>query len=1197
MVVSRYAGVGEFCPLFNVEVTGGGSLSTNGTLYFSFQLQNRAGFNIPSVSDAIAYSPGQKIVITIPESVRADGWDIHYFVVSAGTTSDPSTHVQIAGRSGFEYGPGYEPQSAKILLPATIELTHDEHILLAPSVADLASLPIGVDRIDKQIRWVTSESKWFQYRADSELPANNDVISADVGRWVRVGTANIYVSDTRTGMGSDRPLNSINPVTVISTPIYPGQTLDKYLPQWEAKYWKVNNTDNVLPAGTEFGIELEYNNRRSPDLLSGLFMVKFIGFVGTDGTIRTQDAEGRDFPNLGAFFPWTPKLTTPFVTIDPLQPGEAIALAVKPFFSVAELNNQISPKDIIGVIPVIRTQSGDYNPLGKLLPGGTVYPSADKYRVVPNVGLIFDILEGHAIVAGYDFPVKPRRTYGGLQANLPAQKIIINGNAAVFAQPSTYTPSSSEAIRSVVSTVAGESNPGEWSEYLPTSALVLTLSYPSAIRADYPDVIAGNDKAVFNPTLINIYIQREDTLEIRKFSGFGAIASAGQEFTITNWDAGVIAFLPVAAADFSLFAPGETAIAPTAGNFPATNFRASYSFEYDGFQITSISHVSPPCIKEWVGDFQPPSVFVEPGVITLPSGSPATIENTGTNTDLNLVFSLPSGDPGADGEVGSPGINAFTQTTADFIIPSVGGSVTISVENSEWMSIGQLIYVGQAGSFTVSAKPDATSVTAQNNGYQGNLDPDANVTTGKGVSPSGAVGLSGTSGHTTTTAAYAQPAIGETVEVAVVDSNWMATGLTVYIATGGYYLVQSRPSSDSVILQNTGVADNAIEGEIVAQSRIVSSAGVTGSQGADGNPGQDGRNAFSVTTELFTQPGANSNVTVAVQNSTWISLGQTVYVRDGGTYEVSGIPTTTSVTLKNLGYPGNAASGATISNGRNISPSGLKGEAGEGTPGKNAFTNTIQTFSQPDSGSTVTISVGSTEWMAIGQAIYIYTGGYYQVINIFDITSVQIQNLGYPQNATPGSSINSSQEVVPSGFIGMAGAVGSVESASSLSLLSQVSDPSTPEDIIALYNKEDALYFRESLNGAVHKIPQSKNRETIIFTTPSLNPGESAFTSIQIAKGFTCLQLSTDKPARAMFYSNATYQNLDSGRDIETDPTGDHGLLLEVVTESGFLSKNLSPVVDIFTIPETIEVPVTITNMSNLSGDVTINLLIIKNEE
>jgi|GEM_PF-4390785 hypothetical protein len=654
-MIPRYAGIGLICPAFTVDVLPGGQLSA-GELYFSFQLQNRAGFNLPSVSNKITITTNSKIRIKIPVSVAKPGWDIHYFLISCGPSADASGHIQIARIPGFQFGLGIEPQSVRSPLPQTIELSKPDHVALAPSVGTLNDLPTGTNRLDGQVRWVTNEAKWLEYRADSKLPTSVDVIAADIGQWVRIGSASTYVSDTETGVGCDRAITEINPLTTIPTPPYPGESGSKHLPSWEAQYWLFNDDEYVLPAGTEFGIELEYNNKRSPDLLSGLFMVKFSGFVGLDGSIRTADTEGRNFPNLGAFFPWTPKLTTPFVTADDLQPGEAIALAVKPFFSVAELNNQLTPKSVIGVLPAIRTQSGDYNPLGKLLPNGAVFAIGDKYRVVPGSGLSVDILSGTALVGGYDFPQKPRRNIPGIQPNLAGQKIIINGNGGVLLAEPTYTPTDAEAIRAIVSTVAGESATSEWSEEIAITSggIRLTLNYPSAIRANYPDVIAGNNKGAFNAQIVKIYVQKRDTGEIRSFSGFGVVVGSSQIIEIENWTSGAVATLPTPAADFSLHAPGVVTIQSGDGSFPAGNYRASYSFVYDGGQITSISHSSPPCITEWDGDFQPASLQV--GTVSLlQPGSQPTITNSGTGNNAVLNFGIPKGDRGEKGDTGETG--------------------------------------------------------------------------------------------------------------------------------------------------------------------------------------------------------------------------------------------------------------------------------------------------------------------------------------------------------------------------------------------------------------------------------------------------------------------------------------------------------------------------------------------------------------
>jgi hypothetical protein len=403
---------------------------------------------------------------------------------------------------------------------------------------------------------------------------------------------------------------------------------------------------------SEFGIELEYNNKKSPDLLSGLFLVRFDGFIADSGTIRTQDGNGDDFPNLGAFFPWVPKRENPFITADSLQPGEAIALSVKPFFSAAELNNELSPGTVIGIVPVIRSQSGDFNPIGKIT-GNVVYDLGNKYRVVPGSGLSVKILSGSAIVAGYDFPVKPERSVFGLQANLAGQKIIINGNGAVFIDSPAYTPSDSEALRAIVGTVAGVSSPSAWSSYSAIASgqnLIATANYPDSVRSDYPDAIASSDKAVFNPPLLNLFIQRQDTGEIRRFGAFGVVSGDSQQFSISAWNDGIIVSgLPNApGANFSLFAPESVAFVGdgSGGSFPLTSYRVCYNFEYDGLEVTAISHLSPPCIKEYEGDFAPPSISVG-SVTSVPFGDPPTVVDTSPLSNVAIFdFEIPAGEPG-----------------------------------------------------------------------------------------------------------------------------------------------------------------------------------------------------------------------------------------------------------------------------------------------------------------------------------------------------------------------------------------------------------------------------------------------------------------------------------------------------------------------------------------------------------------------
>jgi hypothetical protein len=114
-----------------------------------------------------------------------------------------------------------------------------------------------------------------------------------------------------------------------------------------------------------------------------------------------------------------------------------------------------------------------------------------------------------------------------------------------------------------------------------------------------------------------------------------------------------------------------------------------------------------------------------------------------------------------------------------------------------------------------------------------------------------------------------------------------------------------------------------------------------GERGPDGPAGTAGTNAFTFTSASFVQPSVNSNVTITVINTSWISVGQILYIENGGYYSVVSVPGTSSLTIKNLGYAGNASPSSTIPSVSKISPSGIPG-AGDITNGGNSFTDDIE---------------------------------------------------------------------------------------------------------------------------------------------------------------------------------------------------------------------------------------------------------------
>lgn len=100
--------------------------------------------------------------------------------------------------------------------------------------------------------------------------------------------------------------------------------------------------------------------------------------------------------------------------------------------------------------------------------------------------------------------------------------------------------------------------------------------------------------------------------------------------------------------------------------------------------------------------------------------------------------------------------------------------------------------------------------------------------------------------------------------------------------------------------------------------------GVQGIPGTDGTDGADGVNAFTVTTADFTVPAIGNSVIVIVADSTWATFGQNVYVQGAGYFQVTGKPSSTSLTLTYLDYVGNASTGNNIVTGAQISPSGTQ---------------------------------------------------------------------------------------------------------------------------------------------------------------------------------------------------------------------------------------------------------------------------------
>lgn len=89
---------------------------------------------------------------------------------------------------------------------------------------------------------------------------------------------------------------------------------------------------------------------------------------------------------------------------------------------------------------------------------------------------------------------------------------------------------------------------------------------------------------------------------------------------------------------------------------------------------------------------------------------------------------------------GSAGGNAYTTTTASFVIPAIAATVVVSVGSTAWMAVGQKIFISDTavqGTFEVQSINSSVSVTLVFMGYTDDSAPGGSISFTAAVSPSG----------------------------------------------------------------------------------------------------------------------------------------------------------------------------------------------------------------------------------------------------------------------------------------------------------------------------------------------------------------------------------------------------------------------------------------------------------------------------
>lgn len=589
-----YQGVQSAAPPSPIAqiITGVIPRASSGNWYFWLQIRNLAGYGVPSPVLAVNVPDADNwgIRLSVPSGVRPipNGTYQWKYAIMASRTNDISTASVIAIFEGYELD-----GSTEITLPASVDLTEVEHIALAKTVLTEGVLPGSGNRVNGMRRLVdSSPSKMVEW-------------SDRTNTWKEtVEGFNTSVSSAAGERGAIRDLALVNRAYVEM----PTWDIDPSNPHRPLRYWLINDTNVAIPSGTPIVIGFSYGNQdwSTAEGLVGGVELTFLGY--TDISTGVLDVAGL---SVGTTVTYQGPVT-PLRLQKDLPPGNAYILQVQFVFEKIRLRQRLPKNAILEVSPAFGTDPSVYFPFN--LFGSYITKTWKMRRVVPQDGLFVLALKGSGVIELGDsgcmtFNNAAPQIVAGLQENTADQLCLIATNGTCFV--SNTNPGTGVALRAKVGTVNGVGKRTAWTAPLALQNKLLSVSvqYPTIIRSDYPDVIAGSSDGDFNATHLVVYVKFPDN-SIRKHRELITPGTTTQEFTIGTEPGTQILMESAIAentdADFGLYQASDAVanyavINGTSTFISAGTYTAAIAFEFDR-TITAITHdPSNGCIEELEG--------------------------------------------------------------------------------------------------------------------------------------------------------------------------------------------------------------------------------------------------------------------------------------------------------------------------------------------------------------------------------------------------------------------------------------------------------------------------------------------------------------------------------------------------------------------------------------------------------------------
>lgn len=299
-----------------IALLPGGQFSSGGTAKLTLYGQNRAGYTIASAEVTITYTATQKIQVTLPPANRTDGTDFHYYILC-------KDGIQIASWQNYDYSVDTDGKviSAQKRNLSPIALFRDAHLNTAGVAATIAELPLGDDLVEGMVRLVNSTGAYYRYAPREYRRVDGAEIVGQ--KWVRM-RGNPYLSsitDPYGAAGCAQDVAAVSPEVVIPPPRYPMDGSVSFMPL--KLYWR-NDSNQPIPLGTTFGVEVRQAGVIKSQLYDNLLSVRPRGFVNLDnGELIVRDRDGEIIDELGAWRDWQYGVRGILTLREDIPPGQA----------------------------------------------------------------------------------------------------------------------------------------------------------------------------------------------------------------------------------------------------------------------------------------------------------------------------------------------------------------------------------------------------------------------------------------------------------------------------------------------------------------------------------------------------------------------------------------------------------------------------------------------------------------------------------------------------------------------------------------------------------------------------------------------------------------------------------------------------------------------------------------------------------